>query len=522
MTPDGSSGRDILRRPDRSARSTASSEPYDDALEEEIDAIAAEHLQRRGRPAPRARFDAAVCRKADQIHDTYLNDLCLQIREQNGHGLDDNDREYAAALRQSARMALWHATRELPELDPDGHPRVDQAGHLRAPEPALLLHFSEEEKRRRRARGTSLPARPLEGEMLDASLGILEAKKALQIGRFKNGYRLNSRNRKQLAAKLEAEGWSDCSCAETMALEILGDAVDSDELTPLAVLFRVVRAKLTDGRRSDAAAGAGAGGCLLTLEALVVCRAPEGQLVFARVLDEPVREGADCPATPARQLEEVARLSWRALRLIEVHIPSIKRLAVFDGTLALGPSSRRVEVSRIREAGADEHRATEAVAPFELLVDVGADGAEVRLEAGVEVLADWTVLARANDDLSVVEARHIEEAGGSLAPARSLTIYPSEEHFESLDDSELMDQEQWVVSVPHDSSVSMDEEVEFVRENLRDEQSAYPKRSAGHTVMFPATNDPRKVDAVMQALRAYALAEDLDRLGDDREASPPS
>lgn len=522
MSRDGSSDRDILRHPGKSARSTASSEPHDPDLEEEIEAIAAEHLQRRGRPAPRARFDAAVRRKADQIHDTYLNDLCLRIREANGHRLDENDRKHAAALRESVTLALWHATRELPELDSEGHPRVDEGGHLRVPEPALLLHFSTEARRRDRARGTPLPARALEAETLDASLGVLEAKKALRIGRFKNGYRLSSRSGEQLVARLEADGWSDGSCAETMALEVLGDAVEAGEVVPLAVLFRVVRAKLTDARRSDAAAGAGAGGCLLTLETLVVCRAPDGRLLFARVLDEPLGEDADGSAAPAWHLKEVARLAWRALRLVEMHIPSVRRLAVFDGALALGPSSRRVVVSRIREPGADEHRATEAVVPSELLVGLDAKGAEVRLEPGAKVLVEWTVLARADDYLSPGEVRHVEEAGASLTPERSLAVYPSEEQLESLDDSELMDQDRWIVSVPRDSTLSIDEEVEFVRANLRDERTAYPERSAGHRVMFPATNDARKVDAVMQVLLAYALAEDLDRLAEDREAAPAS
>lgn len=522
MTADGPFGSDSLKHSDRSARPPESSESYDRVLEEEIEAIVAEHLERRGRSVPRSRFDAAVRRKADEIHDKYQNDLCLRIREQNGHRLDGNDREYAAMLRQNAAMALWHATRELPELDPDGHPRVDAAGHLSVPEPALLLHFSRDEKRRTRARGTPLPVRALEGETLDASLGILQAKKVLRIGRFKNGYRLDKLGSEQLAAKLETDGWSDCCCLETMALEVLAAAVDDAELVPLAVLFRVVRAKLADSRRNDAAGGAGAGGCLLTLETLIVCRVPDGRLLFARVLDEPVREGAEGTAAPAWQLKEVARLAWRALRLVQDQIPAIRRLAILDGTLPLGPSARRVEVSRIREPGADEHRATEAVAPSELLISVNPAGSEVRLEAGSEALADWTVLARAKDDLSFVEARRVEEAGASLAPVRNLTTYPSEEYFESLDDSELMDQEQWIVSVPRDSPESVDKEVEFVRENLRDERSAYPKRSAGHRIMFPGTNDAGKVDAVMQVLLTYALAEDLDRLGDEHEVSSPS
>jgi hypothetical protein len=522
MTADAPSGSDIPKRSVRSVRPPESSEPYDRVLEAEIEAIVAEHLERRRGPVPRSRFDAVVRRKAEEIHDKYQNDLCLRIREQNGHRLNGNDREYAATLRQNAAMALWHATRELPALDSDGHPQVDAAGHLSVPEPALLLHFSRDEKRRARARGTPLPLRALEGEALDASLGILQAKKVLRIGRFKNGYKLDRLGSEQLAAKLEADGWSDCRCLETMALEVLAAAVDGGELVPLAVLFRVVRAKLADSRRSDAARGAGAGGCLLTLETLIVCRAPDGRLLLARVLDDPVREGADGIATPAWQLEEVARLAWRALRLVQDHLPSIQRLAIMDGTLPLGPSARRVEVSRIREPGADEHRATEAVAPSELLIALDSSRAEVRFDAESEVLADWTVLARAKDDLSFVEARHVAEAGASLAPVRSLTTYPSEEHFESLDDSELMDQEQWVVSIPRDSSISIDEEVRFVRENLRDERSAYPKRSAGHRVMFPGTNDPGKVDAVMQVLLSYALAEDLDRLGGEDGLSSPS
>jgi hypothetical protein len=521
MTADGPSGSDILKRSDRSARPPESLEPYDRALEEEIEAIVAEHLERRQGLAPRSRFDAVVRRKAEEIYDKYQNDLCLRIRKQNGHPLNKNDREYAVTLRRNAAMAMWHATRELPELDSDGHPQADAAGHLSVPEPALLFHFSRDEKRRTRTRGTPLPVWALEGETLDASLGILQAKKVLRIGRFKNGYKLNRLDSEQLAAKLETDGWSDCCCAETMALEVLADAV-GEGLVPLAVLFRVVRAKLADGRRRDAAGGAGAGGCLLTLETLVVCRARDGRLLFARVLDEPVLEGVEGAASSSWQLQEVARLAWRALRLVQDHVPSIRRLAIFDSTLPLGPSARRVEGSRIREPGADEYRATEAVAPSELLVRAHRNGAEVRFDLDSEVLAGWTILARAKDELSIVEARHVEEAGASLAPDRSLTTYPSEEHFESLAESELMDQEQWVVSAPRNSSISIEEEVEFVRGNLRDERSAYPKRSAGHRVMFPATNDACKVDAVMQVLLAYALAEDLDRLGEEQEVSPPS
>jgi hypothetical protein len=469
-----------------------------------LDAILAEHHRRGRGQAPRARFDRAVRRQASRIYEQYLEDLCRRIRRQRDGELDEHDRRYADQLHEHVHTALWHATQLLPALDPHGHPVVDQEGCVCVPDTELGRHFGQAEQTRRGPRGTPQPPYGLADEPLQMSLGILAVRPALRVGRYRNGYGLKSDDIEALARAVEEDGWQDCMCTETMALEVLAEAVEAGEVVPLGASLRIVRAK-RDPRTRLAAGGLGAGGCVLTLETLIVCETARGAPLVARVLDEPA---------PETDLEQLAQLAWGGLRRVARQLPEMPRIAVLPRRLPLGPSANRRSRSRIREPGADEARAADAnrVAAADLLVVPVGDEAVVRVAEGSDVLERWTVVALAEWGMTPAQTKRIEAAVDPLAAKRELTVRPTQQELEAIDDMLVMHEPMWVVSRPRDAAQPLGEALALARGALAVEDAAYPRRAAGHRVAFAGTNDPAKVDAVMQILLAYTLAEELDRL----------
>jgi len=448
-----------------------------------VRAVAAEHERRRNRPAPTARFDTVLEAMSARVREDFIA-LCGLIREAFEEEISDADREASDRAAEDVCNVAWHLTRLLPNLDTAGDPEVDEKNFLRARQLSFDKHFES------RTGDDTWGGLRNAAARLPVALGMVTAERMTKE-RFKaEKYGFTAETRRHFANRY----WAASRHCASAALETLEHANARGELEPIYVVLRVVRVKLREDQRS-ALARRGTirrGADYLTLETVIACRTCDDRLMAIRVMDDiwDWKRGDSVE----HDIDRIAARAGECLRRVEAALPDMPRIAVFDETLPLGMPEKQSDTSFFREPAADADRADETRNPGDLLLD----GENRRDAIGLDVLERWTVVAR-HDDLSPAVRDTIDDLDDPASGSRLVHFPP-----EPTDDADI-DLRFYVASVPRAGGADYERIVEF---DLPDD--AYPRRSAGHRVMFHQNNDADKVDAAMQILLAYVACEEIE------------
>lgn len=467
------------------------------------------------------RFSTTVEAEAKAICDYHLR-LFAAVREHFRDGLTQADTTEAERRAADFRTAVTLALTTRPELDEHGFPAINERGEILSPNCSFSKLFRD-------------VARLKEAEKRLMALGVIQIDKAIDETRY-SSYRQRA-EWGTLRESLRQAGFDDHVRSETLPMRILRDAVANGELDAVGVLLRPIRAYLVDPRGQDREharnARTYAGGGLLTLEAVVLCRRfADDALVLARVLDEPI----NARLVDYSNTDDVARAAWRCLQLIEQHVPGVRKIAAIDAPLPLGPSTARVrDRSKVSDTPhADRWTVDEGtLTPASDVLVRNANGWQLVRVDGDDVLERWTVLTRRRETLIEIgqplnldARRHIAGLSASL-PERSLRVFPTQiEAEEHVQVSQVLDKggrepEVWIVNVPtgcaFDDSASVPPRSNAnlmlsvaLLERVLASDRRYAPRACGHRSMFPASNDRRQVSQVLHILLGWALARELD------------
>jgi hypothetical protein len=431
--------------------------------------------------------------------------LCRAV--QNPEPMRDALNDWALRLEQQAAVGLLrNSTDRLPQLDGAGQPIVDEEGYL--------AHRGKEKRLVR--------LKPLHVNEHVADLAINDANSLLR-DHFRQAH-ADSAARRAFIDALPQQTWREGPTTQSMALEIVRHAAESEDLSLRLVVFNVVRMRFDDPRGRDStdwnssgSGGRGAGGCMLTVETLIVCK--EG---VVRVLDEPLRHRSETDPEPnppvlgvGAQLDRVAQRIREALcavdrTLVESCNRPIRQVAAIGTVLPLG-RSRDADDARpgrdpqpevrswFKDPDAYEHRAADRTNPRELLLPVFTEPSER--------LSRWTLVALAGEKAtefgessnSLQDLEHeVGQTGRRMAflsPRRVSRILP------------------WAASgpaiqTPEELAQALRDGAECALASSR--PSDYPPRSAGHHIMYRKDSDKPKRRASMHGLLAHAAAERIE------------